>query len=81
MRLSITSKLIPTRRAAGDRTLATALRTAIGDGYAGVELQPGGFEISGPDDRFLLYCGGNFDSPAALARFLGIDQSQITDSR
>ncbi|MGW6391179.1 hypothetical protein ACWFR1_11880 [Streptomyces sp. NPDC055103] len=74
-------KPTPAQRLAGDQALARALRNAITQGDVGVALYEDGVEISGSDDTVLLFLSRRFESPAALARFLRIRKSFVTDER
>ncbi|WP_381792934.1 hypothetical protein [Streptomyces niveus] len=75
------SKPTPAQRLAGDQALARALRNAITDGHVHVTLFADGVEISGPDDTVLVFLSRRFDSTGALARFLRIRKSFVTDGR
>ncbi|MET9321966.1 hypothetical protein ABZX75_17490 [Streptomyces sp. NPDC003038] len=78
---TIGPKLTPAQRLAGDQALARALRNAIKGGHVAVALYEDGVEISGPYDTVLVFLSRRFESPTALARFLRIHKSFVTDQR
>ncbi|MFD5762420.1 hypothetical protein ACFWIZ_46630 [Streptomyces sp. NPDC127044] len=65
----------------GDQVLASAMRTAINRSDIGVLLWRDGFEITGPYDTHIAMILGRFPTPADLAAYLGIPESDIDQGR
>lgn len=65
----------------GDRILAKAMRRAIRSGDICIDMHADRIEFVGGDEEVLYRLGGSFETVAELARFLGVDPSQIDDAR